>query len=344
MNNILHKSLYFPLTLPLSLLLISPNASAFQLDITSVNTTLATGTSQTVNGITYAGNVLSVDSFTVDGVGTWGTATPATSYVRRFDHSAQTDDRNVVWGEQNTGITDLLSPLPTTTENALNGNNLYLGSDNIFVNTGNTSGNQSSIERIDYIFDSPTVSSSIQGFAVFERGTSTGHDKFQVALVLGVDGSNQPTAFSDPIIINPGWGATDLATIGSGHTVLNDSSGLYDDTSDISGQNIGGVVISLDQFQEQMATINTNIYGYSLFGGDVAVDGSGEINPDWTTYPLSNEGSTQAGLGLDPVALNFGLVEQVPFKFSPSLGLLLAGGGFLGLRNIKQNSAKNLNK
>ncbi len=322
----------------LGVLAVSFPANAFQVDITSVNTTLVTGgASGIANGFSYDGEQLRVDSFVANGA-TWETTSPATAFVRRNNRDGTIADDNIVWHEQiSTSSTDLRGPIPTTTEAALNGNNLYTGSDNLFVNSGET--NQSSIERVDYIFNSSAAASNTIGLTVFERGDSNAHDSFQVALVLGVDGSNNPTSFSDLLTINAGWGTTNLEpNTSAGRTILKDDGGnqVYAN-SGITSQDLGGVLISLDQF----SGITGDVFGYALFGGDVDA-ANGDIT-DVTSAAYPNSASAQqGGLGLDPLALNIGLVQEVPFEFSPGLGLLLSGGGLLAFNFSKKRKSKKL--
>lgn len=321
----------------LGLLVFNLPANAFQVDITSVNTTLITGgNSGTANGFSYDGDQLRVDSFVANGE-TWQTTSPATAFVRRNNRGGTVADDNIVWHEQISSSTDLRGPIPTTTEAALNGNNLYTGSDNLFVNSGET--NQSSIERVDYIFDSSAAASNTTGLTVFERGGSTVHDSFQVALILGVDGSNNPTSFSDLLTINAGWGTTNLEpNTSAGRTILKDDGGnqVYADSGTTS-QDLGGVLISLDQF----SGITGDVFGYALFGGDVNA-ANGDIT-DVTSAAYPNSASAQqGGLGLDPIAINTGLVQAVPLEFSPGLGLLLSGGGLLAFNFLKKKKIKKL--
>ena len=322
----------------LSVLAISLPANAFQLDITSVDTTLINGgSSVTANGIAYEGDQLRIDSFTANGL-IWESVTSSNAILRRNDRGGTVSNRNIVWIERSPSFTTsnptLLGPVPTDVETALNGNNLYSGSDNLFVNSGES--NVSSIERVDYILDSSTTSNSNVGFTVFERGGTTVHDSFQIALILGVDSSDNPTSYSDFININAGWGQSNLeisAPLNPGATrsILRDDNGdmvFAENTS--TNQDIGGVLVTLDEFTEGGSAITAPILGYSLFGGDV--DGTSATVTDFNTYPLSAS-TQQSGLGLDPIALNLGLVQEVvPFEFSSGFGLLLSGVGFLGFK------------
>ena len=322
--------------LPLGFLSFSFPANAFQVDITSVDTTfISGGNSGTANGIDFAGEQLRVDSFSANG-SSWETAISATSFIRRNNRGGTVPDDNLIWVEQIDSPTNLRGPIPTTTEAALNGNNLYAGSDNLFVNAGET--NQSSIERVDYVLDSTTTVSSSRGLTVFERGNDNAHDSFQVALILGVDGNDNPTSFSDFLNINANtWGQTNLElNTSANRSILRDDNGdeIFAETAATS-QNLGGVVITLDSFTEGGSAITDPVFGYALFGGDVDGTSPDIANVTSSAYPLSNSGVVQGELGLDPVALNFGLVQEVPFEFSPGVGLLLSGVGFLGLKVAK---------
>ena len=321
--NLADKQIAYSTFLLLTLAAIETPASAFQVDITSVDTTFIDGSPTTAGGITYGGDQLRVDTFEANGI-TWRSSQPSSLTIRR--HTPDPNPNNVdsdfvVWIEQNTSDTDLKGPRPNSTEEALQSNNLYLGTDNVFVNYGNNSDNDSNIERLDYVFDSPVTASNQVGITVFERGSNNAHDSFEIALIIGVDGSNTPTGYSDVINVSSGWGATNLEEGNPSRSILNDSANPGTlAVSDTTAQDIGGVMFSLDEFT---GVNGSDIYGYSIFGGDV--DSNSPTLTDWTTYPSSAVDTTEGSVGLDPLGVNLGLVEEVPFEFSPSLGLIISG-------------------
>jgi len=336
---IMVKRKFFGLALVvMPLFLVDLPAHAASFDLTSLTYGTPTdGSNSTVNGITYRDESLPVTGFTANGNNwtTGGFPTPVVS-IRRNSPGADNPNRQVVWSERATGdpnTTVLIGP-PTTSEAAFNTNNIYLGADNFFVNTGNGAGNQSDIERIDYVISAGVTVDPTLGVVVLERGVSDVHDVFQIAAITAVDGSGLPTAFGNLLTITGGsWGTTDLRTPGSrDYTILNDSDGgAFINTANVN-QNIGGVAITLDS----LVTSGTTVFGYSIFGADVISGGNNNNLVDFTNrtfFPVTPD-NTGVG-GLDPVAANFG-IAQVPFEFSPALGLVFLGG-FWGLSAIRKS-------
>ncbi len=176
-----------------------------------------------------------------------------------------------------------------TISSVLLGNTFRGGSDNTF---GNGSGNdQGSIERVDFVFSGGITATTDLAFSVLERGSNTGHDRFQIALITGWDtGTDQVTSYSDVTGQSSNWGTSNpdgnfnyqIFRYDTG----NDSADSYANQSG-SGQGIGGVVFDIDDFN---VTAGTTVYGYSLFGYDVSWDGDTGNLIDWTdaTYFPTN--------------------------------------------------------
>lgn len=298
----------------------------------------------TTTGVTYQGQSQSIISFTDANRTNWqltGGSAP-TLILRRSNTIAnptEGDYRNqqVVFGRQGTSSSTVLPPVPTSTESVLNNNNIFSGTDNLFANTYTSGslnrGNISDVERADFIFNpNQTVNSAnALGVTVFERGSlqqgstsNFSHDSFRIAAITGIDNSNPndptPTAYGSLVSLNRNTWGTNGLTDTNNYTVVNRSGNTGDftisDDTGVTGQSIGGVVIPLTD----LVSTGTRIYGYSLFAADVS---SSANLVDFLSFPTNTSTADTAG-GIDLLSANLG-VAQVPFNFSPSLGLLILG-------------------
>jgi hypothetical protein len=323
--------------------------------------------STTVNNVTYQGYSRSIASFTV-GAAIWD-PTPSSSTTLIFKRSnaapaTASNNRQIVWERcesatncPTTGAQTVRGTLPTTTQAALAQNNIYLGTDNLFTNTGNgtaAQGNNSDVERVDFVFSGSYLANSNTAVTVFERGVTTAHDAFAIAAITGFDSSNNPTYGSLLGFTNGSWGTTDLLTSSDYLTasILNNASGQFARTGGNS-QNIGGELILLTQ----LASENTPVYGYSLFAYDtyaaVLVNNcsiaqlSDIANTSCYNYSTGDTGGGAAanGGGIDLLAANLGVsalrgttpVQQVPEPLS-IVGTLVGGiGAFVAKKKLKQN-------
>jgi len=266
-----------------------------------------------INSVTYLNQTLPVTSVTA-GTQTWVVGSlDNTISIRRSGAAGLASNRQVVYSERETFANPLTLriPTPTTTEALLNGNNMYGGTDNLFINAVQGDGNYSDVERVDFVSSAGFSASSSQALAVFERGTTTSHDGFKIAAITGVDGSGNPTSFGSLVQISTGWGPTPLRTVANpGYGVLNNSLGLFAKTRDINSQNIGGVVITLDH----LVTAGTTVYGYSLFGSDVEDNGDTNNLIDFTNntyFPQESPESVQeGGNGIDLSTINLGIITS----------------------------------
>jgi len=291
-----------------------------------------------INGVTYLNQTLPVTSVTA-GTQTWvvGGLNNTTLSLRRSG-GGNAPDRQVVYGERETldNPNIVRIPEPTTTQALLNANNLYGGTDNLFVNSAQSAGNMSDVERVDFVAQSGVTANATTAVGVFERGTNNSHDGFQIAAITGVDGSGTPTAFGDLKTIAAGWGTTPLRSVANpGYTVVNNSSGSFSNTANITSQNIGGVVITLDQ----LVTAGTTVYGYALFGADVTTGGDPNNLVDVTnnTYYPQNSGETvtQGGNGIDLSTINLGIITAPDavnnsYTTPEDTALIIPASGVLG--------------
>ncbi len=326
--------------------LASLPVQAALIDVTSV--TLGTPTNlsdQTVNGITYSRESVGI-TLGQTAIGAFGPANLATNLVIRRSGVGPDAGNQVIWSERpaSTPATTVRTTVPTTAQAVLNQNNFFQGTDNTFVNTGNGSGNQSDIERLDFINTTGFKVNSGLAALIMERGTSNSHDPFQIALITSLDSNGNPNGYTNLVIVNPGWGASNLRVVGQNpgpnpspnptQTVLNDFGngvGQYTNTASISGQNYGGVLVTLDHWAINFgqAPVGSTIYGYSLFATDVTTGGNNNNLVNWlnsTYYPTNTqEGVTQGGGGIDLVSTNFGIVNIPEPGSMALLGLCAAG-------------------
>jgi hypothetical protein len=318
--------------------------------ITSITTQLTTGSSTMVPSlpgvgaqysqfqapstfnVSYAGSDDKVLTVTANGT-TYTASGVANAVVER---GAGTDNTDNIWeaGTNNGSNIALAGPKEASTVAAFAGNNLLVGADNIFANTGNAVGDNTNIDRLDMLFPGGITASASQAFAVFDRGPTTDHDAFQIAAITAINGSGVPTNYGPLISLSDGtWGTTDLMS--SQEEVIlrkNNSAGSSApfDPSDSTAQPIGGVLVPTSN----LVTAGTTIYGYSLFGADVT--GSGTELTEYTNtafFPL--ETATSSTGGLDPVGTTAVLfTTAVPEPTTLTLAGI-AAAGLLGRRRRK---------
>ncbi len=334
--------------------LASSPAIAF---ITITDTTLGSftpGSSSTVNGITYGNQSLPITGVTAGNPWTTSGVFETTLSLQR---AGTVPANEIVWSERagGAGVTNVRTTVPTTTQAALAQTNLFQGTDNLFTNSSSGTANFSNVERADFVVSGGFTSANDLGVSVFERGVTSGHDLFKVAAITGIDGSGNPTSFGSLLTLANGtWGTTALRTTAQtppsspanpNYTVLNGgTTGTFTNTADITGQNIGGVVIRLSE----LVPSGTTIYGYALFAGDTAVSGTctatglADIN-NTACYPTN---TAQANGGIDLMAGNVGIIrEVVPVPVPPQFigmilsALLAAAGKVRSKRQATENAS-----
>lgn len=318
------------------------------IDITKITTTSSTGTTNSITGVkggssnytstynlNFQGQTNKITSFQTGGgtgTGTVNQAAPATFTIRR---NPTTDDRQTVWYQGNfaTGTFTLNAGGPQTEQQAVSSNNTFVGSDNLFTNTGNAQNNNASIERLDFVLGSSLQAGNTTGFTIFERGASATHDGFKIAAITGVDASNKPTSYGTIYEVAAGnWGKTTLAS-SPNYYVLNNNAANKTGTpqnpaADINnGQGIGGLFVRTNN----LVSTGQTIYGYSLFGADTVDPNASTTDActslvDWTNASCFPNSTADSIGGLDLVGANLGTVShKVPFGFSPGMGILALG-------------------
>jgi hypothetical protein len=317
------------------------------------------GTTVTEN---FADTKLSVSQVIAAGQA-WNLDSGGTFKLRR-NTTATTPLRSLAWymeGNARTGLPsnynyNLLGGYDPNMESLLGGNNLLVGTDNIFTNTGNGTGNHNTIERVDVLFPGGITVDSTLAFTFYDRGTVNNHDSLSVAAItsLGlVNGDPQaPTDYGSRVgVTAANYGSANLinaSLAGGGTFSLNrnyailrndnpsatDGAGNADYLSGEAQQGIGGVLIQ----STNLASVGTTIYGFSIFPSDVASGATGSSLANWqntTNYPT---GSTEVGgQGLDLVGASSVLVRSAGAIPEPgTLALLPVGAMAFFLKKRRQ--------
>ena len=287
-------------------------------DVTSISTHNTVATASTLSSIAGYGASYSVyqpkDTYTVKylgeddaitslnagALGNFSVSSQGTTVVRR---GATGGNNDTVWyvgtgNGNNKSTVTLDGPTVSSFTQAFAANNVLMGADNVFSNSGNAVGNNTNVDRIDVMFSGGLTASAAQAFAIFDRGPTNDHDTFKIAAITALS-NGAPSAygslqtFSDgtwgkPVITPPGTGQENI--IRKNNTVPGDSF----HPSDLTTQSVGGVLIQTDT----LATAGTKIYGYSIFSATASGSSSALVN--YAGLPPAN--STSTGGGLDPLA------------------------------------------
>ena len=244
-------------------------------------------------------------------------ATPAKVDVQR---KPRQDTRQLAWyfGSFNPDrqAFTFLSSGPLSEEQLFSGNNILAGYDNVFTNTGANVQNRpyngnASIERVDFVLETPIQASENTAFVVLERGAIAGHDGFKIAAITGVNQSDKPTSYGSVFTLEANtWGKVPLVTpIPQTYFVNNIANGGKGSPQNPAltvpaGQTLGGVLIRTNA----LASPGEEIYGYSLFGIDVTCSSNQLTNVQNSCFP--SDTGTNGGIDL-PVA-NLGAVSLQP--------------------------------
>jgi hypothetical protein len=249
------------------------------------------------------------------------TSAPSVVKIRRVNNTNATGNRSILFMETAAAsavacpsLTNLnfKTPYTDSMEVALNSNAINWGTDNLFTNTGNGSGNNNNIERVDVIFPSGLASPSAAdaGFAIMERGNNDAHDPFRIAAILSLNASGNPTSFGPVKTCTAGNGSNNgswghPSTVNGNiqlavHVMRKDAAEPFLRVSSDINQEFGGVFFTLANLG---IAANQTIYGYALIGAD------GTANPtsaqllninDAAVYPTNTPESSG---GLDLIAV-----------------------------------------
>ncbi len=223
--------------------------------------------------------------------------------IQRVDNSQTKGEQQILWFEQesrnNTEINVKPTAFDTMTE-ALSGDIINRGVDNLFTNSGNNEGNVNNIERVDYITNQGLSISENGlddiGFLVMERG---GNDPFKIAAITAIDELGNPTAFSTTLReVSPADWGTSSHTINS--EVMRQEPGDTNprSTTTLETQSIAGVFIS---YADLGITADQTFYGFALFPIDINADNDLVGLSDFPTDTPENENNQSVG-GLDLIA------------------------------------------
>jgi trimeric autotransporter adhesin len=232
------------------------------------STTYPTTNSYTLNF--GQGSNLRLNSIDVGGLNYQLQQTADIVVLRRKDNSNVTGIRNLLQFQQvsKSGTTVNLGPsYADRMEDVLLGNIINRGTDNIFTNNGDASGNINNIERADFItsngLTAPATATRLgqAGFLVLERG---GNDSFKIAAITALDSSGNPSTLGNLVSAST-WstlGNPSISTIARRDgtaTALNPS---FDSTT----QAYQGIFIS---YSDLGITAGQKFYGYVLLPNDV---------------------------------------------------------------------------
>jgi PEP-CTERM motif len=345
---------FYSYFLALAVLVSLCSRTQAQIAITAVTGSLTTGSSTSTRtsavansgGNTNWGNAGSVvtENFTdtklavtqvIAGGQNWNMDSGGIFKLRR-NTSATTPLRSLAWymeasprtGSISNYTYNLLGAYDSNMETLLGGNNLLVGTDNIFTNTGNATGNHNTIERVDVLFPGGITVDAALAFTFYDRGNPGGHDPLSIAAItsLGlVNGDPQaPTNYGTRMgITAASYGTANIAsaTLTGGGTYnltrnyailrndnpsATDGAGNADYLSGYAQQGIGGVLIQ----STNLASAGATIYGFSIFPSDVPSIVTGTALANWqntTNYPMTSTESS--GQGLDLVGASSVLVR-----------------------------------
>lgn len=264
----------------------------------------STGSNFTVNYNAVPNNITTLQQFNVVGYAQPFIKQPVNALVkiRRTSNSYVSDTRNHFnfWSEYSaiptnnatTGTFNITGPEVVSPELAFLSNNLNSGYDNIFQNTINSlhSGN---IERIDFIVPEGVKPARLYdinnaGVLVIDRGQG---DPFKVAIITSVDANNDPLTYGPLISVTAANFGPNLLPNPVKYCIFvhDPNYGNASKPSTNQPQNLKGVFTS---FASLGVAVNQRIYGYSLFGLDVATP-----NKNWNLYPNNTNSNSQ----LDPI-------------------------------------------
>lgn len=183
-------------------------------------------------------------------------------------------------------------------------NNLLIGTDNMFSNTGNGNGNNNEIERVDVMIGAGYTIPDVNkyGFPILERGVYGAHDAFKIAVILSIDATGTPTSYSKVVsVTSANYNNTSSANPvpdGTYNYFLfrrNGNSALQINQH-ITDQGIGGVAF---RFADFGLTNGTKIYGYSIMANDFnSTAGADVLDYSNTSHFPTNTNETIGGLDL----------------------------------------------
>lgn len=268
-----------------------------------------TSDNYTAGGVDYNFNVgpendLILESITIGGEEFVPVRLANRLIIARVDNPEVQGNKQLMFYEQESESAEEINLKPgfqNTMEEVLVSPVVNRGTDNVFGNQGDPSGNNNNIERLDFIFDDGLVvppDPAQEGFTILERG---GNDAFIIAPILSLDENGDPEAFGTVVeIATTGWGASSISIV----TEVMSSPTPEDDlesTTTVGSQPIAGVFISFDDFG---LNSGDTIFGYSLAGGDVNYSTPDDLLDveNESIFPTNTSSTSGAEGGLDMIA------------------------------------------
>ncbi len=226
--------------------------------------------------------------------------------IRRNDNNNVSGDRQILWFEQQERTPSevhLKPSLITTMEEALLGNVINRGTDNIFTNTGNKDGNDNNVERIDFIANSGLSVSqdfvSDIGFLLLERN---GNDPVKVAAITEIDAEGNPSEFGTLVSLNANdWGQSSNFVVNA--EVMRQDPGEEHLRSTADRSNDPQPISSVFLSYSDLGMIGDQVfYGFALFPADVNSEDYDLL--DWESFS-KNTPESLGGLDLVSVGSIF---------------------------------------
>lgn len=307
----------------LSAVLCFGTGASAQVIITAGTTITTDAPDSTHEGNLHRNTAVALETFTAGGQLYAVSGMADLVFVRRNTVSA---NQSHIWYATESVNGNRIGAYAPTFGAALLANDFTRGVQNLF---GNGTGNNAvgNVERVDLVVTSGFAADAGLAIPVFDFGAPTSHESFNIALITGIDGAGNPTAYSNLAGIGPGWGETNLYThntfsiqrYNAGNTTTAQYAVLHG-----PNQGAGGVAFRLADFG---LAAGTTIYGYSLFGYDVTDGGNSANLLNWNNaayFPTNtNDGEGRPG-GFDFASVNGVFFSAVPEPASFGLAALLA--------------------
>lgn len=307
----------YPISLFATLMLVV--ALHAQRPITSVITDYlpaASGQSYTVGAVSYAfgnlsgsnRNLQQLTGFTLpNGTYYYNVFIDGQVKIRRVNNTVVSGRRSLLWMESATdqqGQYRILPPYNDSMELVFDGRTINRGTDNLFGNGGDGSGNNNNIERVDWITPRGMWSNQVgeSGFAIFERGSDNAHDPFCVAPILAVNAAGEPTRYGNILRVTTAHYGN-LPSSALSYSILRKEEREAKLLRTATGsQRRGGVFISFGDLGVHPGEV---IYGYSLMAYDLPLHASPADLLDYTNpifFPTVTSSNTSQG-GIDLIAI-----------------------------------------